>query len=840
MLILSCNTQWGYRGVIKMTDNVTLNIEGMSCAACSQAVENALNKREGVKEANVNLPAEKAYVKYDPLSLTVEDLIETVRNSGYDVQRKKEKISFKVGGMNCASCSQAVENNLAAADGIYEANVNIANDTGTVVYDSNIISKEELIELVEGAGYELDKFYDEKEYTKSKEEDIKKVEKAKRKMMGTWLFTIPIMLWMIPDMFFGLAWPNHTIFNLGMILLAVPPLVYFGRQTYVSAYKSVIHGGANMDVLIAMGTGAAFITGPFVFFTPMANYAGISAMIMAFHLTGRYIEEKAKGRASQAIKKLLEMEAKTATLIDKGEEKEVPIEEVEPGDIMVVKPGEKIPTDGEIIEGSTTIDESMATGESMPVERSSGDEVIGATVNQNGLIKVKATKVGKDTFLSQVIKMVEEAQGTKVPIQEFADKITSIFVPTVITIALSTFILWFLFPGAFRSVGMWAQTFIPWVNPTLGTLTLALFATIAVLVIACPCALGLATPTALMVGSGMGAENGVLIRKGEAIQTMKDIHTIVFDKTGTITKGKPEVTDITGFKNHSKDEVLKTAAAVENGSEHPLGEAIVNKAKDKDLTIQKIKEFNAVTGKGVQAKIEAEQVLVGSKKLMQENDIKITNEIKNKMHSLEDEGKTAMLIALGNEIIGIIAVADTLKEDSINAINELKELDIKTAMITGDNKRTAQAIAKQVGIDHVVSEVLPDGKVDEIKKLQDRFGTIAMVGDGINDAPALTQANVGIAIGTGTDIAIESSDITLVRGDLSSVVTAVKLSRATFRKIKQNLFWAFIYNLIAIPIAVMGLLHPVIAEIAMASSSITVVTNANTLRRVNIQPKYKQ
>src|SRR6056297_836310 len=839
MLILSCNTQWGYKGVIKMTDNVTLNIEGMSCAACSQAVENALNKREGVKEANVNLPAEKAYVKYDPLALTVEDLIETVRNSGYDVKRKKEKISFKVAGMNCASCSQAVENTLAAADGIYEANVNIANDTGTVVYDSNIISKEELIELVEGAGYELDKFYDEKEYTKSKEEDIKKVEKAKRKMMGTWLFTIPIMIWMIPDMFFGLAWPNHTIFNLGMILLAVPPLVYFGRQTYVSAYKSVIHGGANMDVLIAMGTGAAFITGPFVFFTPMANYAGISAMIMAFHLTGRYIEEKAKGRASQAIKKLLEMEAKTATIIDKGEEKEVPIEEVEPGDIMVVKPGEKIPTDGEIIEGSTTIDESMATGESMPVERSIGDEVIGATVNQNGLIKVKALKVGKDTFLSQVIKMVEEAQGTKVPIQEFADRITSIFVPTVIIIALITFVLWLLFPGILRDVGIWAQSFLPWVNPTLGTLTLALFATIAVLVIACPCALGLATPTALMVGSGMGAENGVLIKKGEAIQTMKDIHTIVFDKTGTITKGKPEVTDIINLKGNSKEKILQMAASVENGSEHPLGSAIINKAKEKELKLFDIKEFKAVTGKGVKARIDRNDVFVGNIKLMKDKDIKLNKETLDKMYILEDEGKTAILISYNNGIKGIIAVADTLKEDSKKAINELKSLGLETAMITGDNKRTAQAIADKVGIDHVVSEVLPEGKVDKIKKLQNRFGTIAMVGDGINDAPALTQANVGIAIGTGTDIAIESSDITLIRGDLSSVVVAVKLSRATFRKIKQNLFWAFIYNLIAIPIAVLGLLHPVIAEIAMATSSITVVTNANTLRRVNIQPDYE-
>src|SRR6056297_3281675 len=832
MLSFYCNTHKGYRGVILMNKYITLNIKGMSCAACSQAVEKALNKKEGVQEANVNLPTEKVYVKYDPFKVTVEDLIETVQNSGYDVNRKKEKISFHVDGMNCASCSQAVEKALAEADGVYEANVNIANDTGSIIYDQNILSKDELKELVNSSGYEITKFYDEESYQKSKEKDIKKVKKAKNKMIGTWLFTIPIMLWMVPEMFFGIVWPNHTIFNLGMIMLALPPLLYFGRQTYISAYKSVIHGGANMDVLIAMGTGAAFITGPFVFFTPMANYAGISAMIMAFHLTGRYIEEKAKGRASQAIKKLLEMEAKTATLIDKGEEKEVPIEEVEPGDIMVVKPGEKIPTDGEIIEGLTTIDESMATGESMPVERSSGDEVIGATVNQNGLIKVKATKVGKDTFLSQVVKMVEEAQGTKVPIQEFADKITSIFVPSVLIIALLTFVLWFVFPEEFRSIGIWAQSFLPWVNPTLGTLTLAIFATIAVLVIACPCALGLATPTALMVGSGIGAENGVLIRKGEAIQTMKDVHTIVFDKTGTITKGKPEVTDITAASESSENELLQLAASVEAGSEHPLGEAIVRGAKEREIKIKEIKNFNSVTGKGVKAEVEGKEVLVGSRKLMESAGID-SSDFEDELQRLENEAKTAMLAAAAGKMLGIVAVADALKEDSVKAITELKKLGLETAMITGDNQRTAEAIAKEVGIDHVVAEVMPDGKVDKVKELQSEFGVIAMVGDGINDAPALTQANVGIAIGTGTDIAIESSDITLVRGDLSSVITAVKLSRATFKKIKQNLFWAFFYNLIAIPVAILGLLHPVIAEMAMAKCSSRLQIRIDFNKKIN-------
>jgi len=823
---------------------ITLKITDMSCASCAQAVEKALNKAEGVTEAQVNFAAEKAYVTYDPAQSSREQLIEVVKNSGYGVKEEKAKTSFKIGGMTCASCSAAVEKALNKSEGIYEANVNIATEKGSVEYDPEVLSKNDFREIVKNSGYELLSFEDE-ETDKSSEnaedelsDDMKKVKEAKKKMWGTWAFTIPIMLWMIPEMFFGVAWPNMQIFNLGMIVLAIPPLFVFGRKTFITAYRAVSHGSANMDVLIAMGTGAAFITGPAVFFTPIANYAGVSAMIMAFHLTGRYIEETAKGRASQAIRKLLELGAKTATIIENGNEKEVAIEDVQPGDIMLIKPGEKIPTDGEIVEGETTVDESMATGESMPVKRKEGDEVIGATVNQNGLIKAKATKVGKDTFLSQVVKMVEEAQGTKVPIQEFADKITGIFVPTVLVIAVSTFVLWLIFPDALREVGFWAQSFLPWVDPTLGTFTLAIFATIAVLVIACPCALGLATPTALMVGSGIGAENGVLIRKGEAIQTMKDVHTIVFDKTGTITKGKPEVTDLIAAEKSSEEKLLQLAASVEAGSEHPLGEAIVRGAKDREIEVKEIKNFNSVTGKGVKAEVEGKEVLVGSRKLMEEAGID-TSSFEAELKRLENEAKTAMLAAADGQMLGIVAVADALKEDSIKAIAELKKLGLKTAMITGDNQRTAEAIAREVGIDHVVAEVLPDGKVDKVKELQAQFGIIAMVGDGINDAPALTQANVGIAIGTGTDIAIESSDITLVRGDLSSVITAVKLSRATFKKIKQNLFWAFFYNLIAIPVAIMGLLHPVIAEMAMATSSISVVTNANLLRRENVQADYK-
>jgi len=823
---------------------ITLKIKDMSCASCAQTVEKALNKADGVSEAQVNFAAEKAYITFDPRKSSREKLIKVVKNSGYDVKEEKTKISFSIDGMTCASCSAAVEKALNKSEGVYQANVNIATEKGSVEYNPELLTKNDFREIVKNSGYELTRFEDEeleKDSDSTDDElsdDMKKVKKAKKKMWGTWAFTIPIMLWMIPEMFFGVAWPNMQIFNLGMIVLAIPPLFVFGRKTFITAYRAVSHGSANMDVLIAMGTGAAFVTGPAVFFTPIANYAGVAAMIMAFHLTGRYIEETAKGRASQAIRKLLELGAKTATIIENGNEKEVAIEDVQPGDVMLIKPGEKIPTDGEIVEGKTTVDESMATGESMPVKRAEGDEVIGATVNQNGLIKVKATKVGKDTFLSQVVKMVEEAQGTKVPIQEFADKITGIFVPTVLIIAASTFLLWLIFPDTLREVGFWAQSFLPWVDPTLGTLTLAIFATIAVLVIACPCALGLATPTALMVGSGIGAENGVLIRKGEAIQTMKDVHTIVFDKTGTITKGKPEITDIIASADSSEQVLLQLAASVEAGSEHPLGEAIVRGAKDREIEIKEIKNFNSVIGKGVKAEVEGKEVLVGSRKLMESAGID-TSDFEEELKRLENEAKTAMLAAADGKMMGIVAVADALKEDSVKAITELKKLGLKTAMITGDNQRTAEAIAKEVGIDHVFAEVMPDGKVDKVKELQSEFGVIAMVGDGINDAPALTQANVGIAIGTGTDIAIESSDITLVRGDLSSVITAVKLSRATFRKIKQNLFWAFFYNLIAIPVAILGLLHPVIAEMAMATSSISVVTNANLLRRENVQADYK-
>ena len=663
------------------------------------------------------------------------------------------------------------------------------------------------------------------------------MQQARFRMIVAWGFTTPIILWMFAEMFFGIVWPNAFIFNLGMILLSLPVLFWVGRRTYTAGFNAIRHGAANMDTLIALGTGASLLTGLAYFFFPVANYAGVAAMIMAFHLTGRYIEETAKGQASQAIRKLLELGAKTAKILRDGEEVEIPIDEVEVGDTMIVRPGEKIPTDGVILEGLSAIDESMATGESMPVNKGPQDEVIGATVNQEGLLKINATKVGKDTFLSQVIKLVEECQGSKVPIQEFADKVTSVFVPIVIGVSLLALLSW-LFLSTPMSNLVQLGSFLPWVNPNVGVITLAIVSMVAVLVIACPCALGLATPTVLMVGSGMGAERGILIRNGEAIQTMKDVQVVIFDKTGTLTKGRPEVTDIVTVDGVSETELLHFAGSAELGSEHPLGRSIFEKGKALDEDLEQPKNYQAVRGMGVKATIGDHMVLVGSRRLMREYDLDPTT-LESTMEALEDEAKTAMLVAVDGRLLGVIAVADTLKEDSVDAVQELHRMGLQTAMITGDNQRTAEAIARNVGIDHVLAEVLPDGKVQEVQKMQERYGLIAFVGDGINDAPALTQSNVGIAIGTGTDIAIEASDITLVRGEISGVVESINLSRATFAKIKQNLFWAFFYNVAMVPLAVIGWMHPVLAEVAMATSSITVVSNANQLRKVDIRPSYE-
>ncbi len=819
------------------TENkVILPIEGMTCASCVNHVARALKKVPGVADAQVNLATERATVIFENGAVPLADLIQAVRDAGYDVAT--ETVVLPIGGMTCASCVNHIERALKKVPGVLQVSVNLATEKATVTYIPGLAGLADFKRAVADAGYEVLEMSEEATGRAEEEEDEaeRKMREARFRMRVAWGFTIPIILWMFLEMFFGIYWPNQFIYNLGMIVLALPVLFWVGRKTYRSGFASVLHGYANMDTLIALGTGVSLLTGPASFFFPVANYAGVAAMIMAFHLTGRYVEETAKGRASQAIRKLLELGAKTARVIRDGQEVEIPIEEVQVGDIMVVRPGEKIPTDGIVIEGESAVDESMATGESMPVNKRPGDEVIGATINQEGLLKVQATKVGKDTFLAQVIKLVEEAQGTKVPIQEFADKVTSVFVPVIIGIAILTFVSWLVFPDTMRTL-VALGSFLPWVNPNLGVLTLAIVSTVAVLVIACPCALGLATPTALMVGSGMGAEHGILIRSGEAIQTLKDVQVIIFDKTGTITKGKPEVTDVVPVNGFTEAEVLHMAASVEKGSEHPLGRAIVERAQEEGITLEEPQAFQAIRGKGVIAKVHGMTVIVGSRRLLQEHGIDPAS-VEEVMRGLEEDAKTAMLVAVDGQLAGVIAVADTLKEDSVLAIQELHRMGLQTAMITGDNRRTAEAIARKVGIDHVLAEVLPDGKVAEVKKLQERFGLVAFVGDGINDAPALTQANVGIAIGTGTDIAIEASDVTLVRGHLSGVVEAINLSRATFRKIKQNLFWAFFYNVAMIPMAIIGWMHPVLAEIAMATSSITVVTNANRLRKVDIRPSY--
>jgi Cu+-exporting ATPase len=827
---------------------VTMPIQGMTCASCVNHVAQGLEKVPGVAKVQVNLATEKATVTFDDGPVPLTTLVQAVQETGYDVAT--EKVSLPIGGMTCASCVAHVEGALAQVPGVLSVNVNLATEKASVEFLPTVTGLPEFRRAVADVGYEVLPTAEEKAEEELSRE-VRKMQTARRRMILAWAFTGPIILWMLPEMLFGLAWPNETVFKLGMLLLAVPVLFWVGQHTYVAAWRSSIHGAPNMDALIAMGTGASFLTGIATFFAPIPSYAGVAAMIMAFHLTGRYVEASAKGRASQAIRKLLELGAKTARILaermENGEwrEREVPIDEVQVGDVMVVRPGEKISTDGVVVEGESAVDESMATGESMPVNKHPGDEVIGATVNQDGLLKVRATRVGKDTFLAQVVRLVEEAQGTKVPIQAFADRVTAVFVPIVLVVALGTFLAWFLFPDALRPMAEWAAGFLPWVDPSLNPFTLALITTVSVLVIACPCALGLATPTALMVGSGIGAENGILIRSGEAIQAMRDVRVVVFDKTGTLTKGKPQVTDqITNqrISESANDELLRWAASVEVGSEHPLGKAVVRQAEEQGLVLGELRDFEALRGKGVRGVVSRRGlqtpkwkiVLVGSRALLEENGVAVAA-LEDEMRRLEDEGKTAMLVAVDGELLGLLAVADTLKEDAVAAVGELRVLGLHTAMITGDNQRTARAIARQVGIDHVLAEVLPEAKLLEVQRLQaETDGLVAMVGDGINDAPALTQADVGIAIGTGTDIAIEAADITLVRGDLSGVVSAVKLSRATFNKVIQGLFWAFFYNVVMIPLAILGMMHPVLAEIAMATSSVTVVTNANLLRRVDI------
>ena len=636
----------------------------------------------------------------------------------------------------------------------------------------------------------------------------KEIKPWKRKLVWAWALTIPIMIIMYGGMLLNQPLLSMKTMTILLLILGFPVLFIIGRTTIKSGMRGFTTFYFNMDSLIALGTVIAYLTGP-LSFIGFQDYSGVSSMIMTIFITGKYIESKARGRASQEIKKLLELGAKKATILKNKKEIEIPIEELKLGDIIMVKPGEKIPTDGIIVKGESSVDESMVTGESLPIEKTVKSPVIGATINQDGILQVKATKIGKDTFLAHIIELVEEAQGTKVPIQKTADKITSVFVPIILGITALTFLnWWFITQDLSRSIGV----------------------AISVLVIACPCSLGLATPISLMVGSGMGAKRGILIRKGEAIQTMKEVKTVIFDKTGTITKGQPEVTHIYTLPKTTPPALLKTAASLEKLSEHPLAKAIVTKANLKSYNT--VTSFKVLRGRGVEGKIGKKNILIGNPTLMKEKNIPLTK-LSSEITASEEQGWTTMVVVENKKPLGIIAVADAVKPDSKQAIQHLNDLGYKTIMITGDNQRTAEAIAKQVGITEVIAGVLPEDKAKHVQLLQ-RKGMVAFIGDGINDAPALKQSNVGIAMGTGTDIAIEAGDLVLARGSLQGVPQAITLSKATFRKIKQNLFWAFAYNIIAIPLAVAGLLHPIIAEIAMALSSITVVTNANLLRRTKI------
>jgi len=629
----------------------------------------------------------------------------------------------------------------------------------------------------------------------------------KKKLIWSWLLTIPIAIIMLSERLLSFSLIEMPYSIIFILVLGFPIIFVFGFSTIKSGLRGFTNFYFNMDSLISLGTIVAYATGIFYFIGIVQDYSGIAAMIMAFFTTGKYVEALARGRASQEIRKLLELGAKKSIVLRNNKELEISIEELKIGDVMIVKPGEKIPTDGIVIRGESSVDESMVSGESLPVDKLKGDNVVGATINQDGILYVKATKIGHDTFLAHIIELVEEAQGSKVPIQKLADKITSVFVPAILILAILTFFNWWYFSEDLsRAIGVG----------------------VAVLVIACPCALGLATPTALMVGSGMGANKGILIRKGEAIQTMKEVKIVVFDKTGTITKGKPEVIDI--YSKVSKEKLLEIAGSLERLSEHPIAKAVVNKASLKKY--KKVTKFKILRGKGVEGEISGKEIIIGNRTLMNEKKINL-EDFDKKISDFEEKGNTTMIVVQNKEVIGFIAVADAIKEDSVDALKILNDEGYKTIMITGDNDKTAKAIAKQVGIKEVIANVLPEYKAKKVQELQKR-GFVAFVGDGINDAPALKQSNVGIAMGSGTDIAIEAGDLVLAKSSLIGVVQSIRLSKATFRKIKQNLFWAFAYNVIAIPLAVGGVLHPLIAEVAMALSSITVVTNANLLRRAKI------
>lgn len=798
-------------------------IEGMTCAACASAVERATKKVKGIKNASVNLATEKLTIECDNL-VDDNEIISAVKKAGYSVKQNIVKKSFKVEGMTCAACVRAVEIATSKVSGVISANVNLAAEKLTVEYDQEVVNISELKKVISNAGYKL--IVEKSEF--ENDDNAKNIKALKKRFIFSLIFTVPLLYIAMGHMI-GLPLPNflnphhHPVnFVLSQLILTVPVIV-MGYKFYMVGFKTLIKRSPNMDSLIAIGTSAAFSYGIYAFYKIISGdhsyvdqlYFESAAVILTLITLGKFFEAKSKGKTKEAIKKLMGLAPKNALVERDGKEIVIPIEDVVVGDIVIVRPGEKMPVDGVVISGFTSVDESMLTGESIPVEKNVGDKIIGASINKFGSIKYKATKVGSDTVLAQIVKLVEEAQGSKAPIAKLADIISGYFVPVVIILDIISSVIWFIVKQDFE---------------------FALTIFISVLVIACPCALGLATPTAIMVGTGKGAENGVLIKSGLALEITHKVNVIVFDKTGTITEGKPVVTDIItdGIK---EEELLQLAASSEKASEHPLGEAIVNEAIKRGLELKEVNSFKAIPGAGIFVSIEDKDILLGNYKLMKDHEIQLGS-FENHANELAQMGKTPMFVSINNKISGVIAVSDVIKENSVVAINKLKKMGIKIAMITGDNKVTANAISKQVGIDIVLAEVLPEDKANEVKKLQKDGSVVAFVGDGINDAPALAQSDVGIAIGSGTDIAMESADIVLMKSDLLDVVTAIQLSKKTIKNIKENLFWAFAYNVLGIPLA-MGLLYifsgpllnPMFAGAAMSFSSVSVVLNALRLKR---------
>ena len=813
-----------------MTRDV-LVIKGMTCAACAKRIEKAVGKMEGAVDASVNFATEKLTVEYDERVLSLSAVKDKVIEVGYDItDEAPHEVTIPIGGMTCAACAKRIEKALGKLDGVSGASVNYATEKATVAYDPRKLKLTQLRQAIEKAGYRVLEIRRQGSVDEDGLRKEKEIRTSWRKFTVAAIFGVPLFYLAMGPMMLGLPVPravDPALFPLKFALLQMLltlPIVLVGYRFYTVGFRAFFQGSPNMDSLIAIGTSAAVAYSLYstyrLFIGDLHALHGLyyesAGVIIALILLGKSLEALSKGKTSEAIKKLMGLTPKTATVILDGKETEIPIDEVEIGQVILVKPGEKIPVDGMILEGYTAVDESMLTGESMPVDKKSGDKVYAASINKNGMIRFEATKVGSDTALAQIIKLVEDAQGSKAPIAQMADIVSGYFVPAVCVIAVIAALAWY---AATRDVQFALTIFI------------------AVLIIACPCALGLATPTAIMVGTGKGAEYGILIKGGEALEMTHKIDTIVFDKTGTITEGKPEVTDILTAQGTGRERLLQIVASAEKGSEHPLGEAIVRSAEKGNMEFLKVEYFQALPGLGVEAEIDGVRSFIGNRKLMIERGIAL-GDLEKESDRLADEGKTPMYVAMDGRLSGIIAVADVVKKSSMDAIKALQKMGISVAMITGDNRKTANAIAKQIGIDRVLAEVLPHDKSNEVKKLQSEGRKVAMVGDGINDAPALAQADIGIAIGSGTDVAMESADIVLMRSDLMDVPAAIQLSKSTIRNIKQNLFWAFAYNTAGIPVAagmlyLLGgpLLNPMLAAAAMSLSSVSVLLNALRLKQ---------